>query len=136
MKPPPCIQTMTGFFTAGVEVLGPDVQILAVLVRDPVAMRKHELVGADRGLLRTRTDRAPDLGVLDARPRLDRLRRSKPFRFRVADAEKREVLPSLRPRSFPHVVSTTGGFRLGPAADVAAGAGGAASASLVRRHLR
>ena len=56
MKPPPCIQTMTGFFAAGVEVLRPDVQILAVLVRHPVAMREHEFVGADRRLLRNRAD--------------------------------------------------------------------------------
>src|SRR4029077_2431965 len=70
------------------EILGPDVQILAVLVRDEVAMRKHELVRADRGLLRTRTDRAPDLGVPDTGPRLDRRGRSEPFGFRIADAEK------------------------------------------------
>ena len=74
------------------EVLGPDVQVLAVLVRDPVAMRKHELVGADRRLLRSRADRAPDLGVLDAFPRRDRLGQPEPLRFRVADAEERRRL--------------------------------------------
>ena len=59
-----------------------------MLVRDPVAMRKHELVGADGGLLRARADRAPDLRVLDARPRLHRLGQSEPLGFRVADAEE------------------------------------------------
>ena len=74
------------------EVLGPDVQILAVLVRDPVAMRKHEFVGADGGLLRARADRAPDLRVLDAVPRPNRLGQSEALGFRVADAEEGEGL--------------------------------------------
>ena len=64
-----------------------------MLVRDPIAMRKHELVGTDRRLLRARTARAPDLGVLDTCPRLDRLWRSEPFRLRVADTEKGGCLP-------------------------------------------
>ena len=32
-------------------------------------------------------------------------------------------MPSLRPRSFPPLILTTGGFRLGPVAGRAAGAG-------------
>ncbi len=71
------------------EILGPDVQILAVLVLDPVAMWKHELIGADRRLFGTRADRAPGLGVLDAGPRRSRLGQLEPVRFCVGDAEER-----------------------------------------------
>ena len=130
MNPPPCIQTMTGFFAAGGEVLGPDVQVLAVLVLDPVTMRKHEFVGADRGLRRNRADRAPRLRVLDARPRLDRLGWSKPFGFCVADAEEggRLALPEAaelsafdlddrRIRRFGPVAGAAGADGLGASCD-------------------
>ena len=101
MKPPPCIHTMTGFFAAGREVLRPDVQILAVLVRHPVAMREHQLVGAHIGLFRRRADRAPDLRVLDAFPRLHRLRQAKSLGFRIANAEEGKGLALSEAAEFP-----------------------------------
>ena len=66
------------------EALGPDIQVLAMLVLYPVTMGEHEFVGAHRGLRGNRADRAPHLRVLDARPRLGRLGWSKPFGFCVA----------------------------------------------------
>ena len=44
------------------QVLRPDVQVLAVLVGDEVAMRKDQFIGADRGLLRARDRPAPTPG--------------------------------------------------------------------------
>ena len=79
------------------EVLRPDVQYLAVLVLDPVAMREQHLVAAHARGLRNRADRAKRLCALDAFPRLDRLRQLESLRLRVLDAEEREGLPVAVP---------------------------------------
>src|SRR6188474_3994114 len=81
-----------GLLHRGREVLGEDVQVLAVLVLDPVTMREHKLIGTDVGLLRCWTDRPKYLGVLDAFPRWCGLRLTEPFRFGIADAEERRCL--------------------------------------------
>src|SRR5262245_54368584 len=68
--------------------LGPDVQILAVLVLQPVAMRKNEFVGAWGGHRRNRGNGAPCLRILDTFPGLYGLRQLEAVRLGVADAEE------------------------------------------------
>src|SRR5579863_6250302 len=53
--------------------LGPDIQNLAMLIFQPVAMRKHKLVNARRAHIWNRRDWTPRLGAPDSVPGLHRL---------------------------------------------------------------
>ena len=88
MNPPPCIQTITGFFAVALDALRPDVQNLAVVVLQPVAMRKDELVDAGHGHSRDRADGSPCLRLLDAFPGLNGLGLFKTVRLGIGDAEE------------------------------------------------
>src|SRR4029453_15171507 len=66
--------------------------VLARLVSNPVAGRKHQFIGAHGGLLGARADRTPYLRVLHPFPRPDRLGKPETLGFRVADAQEREGL--------------------------------------------
>ncbi len=66
----------------------PDVENLAVLVLEPVAMREDELVDARRGHVDDGTYGTPGLRALDALPGLDRLGQLEALRLGVRDAEK------------------------------------------------
>ncbi len=70
------------------EALRPDVQDLAAVVLQPVAMRKDEFVDAGRGHLRDRAHGSPRLSALDAVPRLHGLRLLEAVSLGIGDAEE------------------------------------------------
>src|SRR5262245_36128655 len=79
------------------QVLRPDVEVLAVLVLDPVSVRKDQLVGADRRDVRERAARAPDLSVLDPVPGGRRLGQPEALGLRVANTEEGQRLALPEP---------------------------------------
>src|SRR5579875_3539522 len=102
-----------GFLGFCRQALSPDILYLTVLVFHPVTVRKNDIIRADGGGLRDRTNGTPYLSALGTFPCWNGLRHLEAVRLCIRDAKKGEDRSVFQAAEFPPLIWTTGGCRFG-----------------------